>query len=173
MHQEKCKTIFWRRRLFIQKQYKTFFLATLPLHKISVIRDWYLIQKIFLVMAVLLYACVFLCIILDFLSIEKYYKIIVFILYIRCCCCKLTKRFLFLSQKIDNNNVAMMSHRWCMLMKNRNFNCSIRFVLSNTNHHQSYHKTIHCQPKLSLVTTKFQCLRNKIVKSHPPTFVFK
>ena len=67
-------------------------------------------------------------------------------------------------------------------MKNRNFNCSIRFVPSNTNHHQSYHKTIHCQPKLSLVTAKFQCLRNKIVmhfyvmiiiaKSPPPTLAF-
>ena len=100
MHQEKCKTIFEEEDYSSKNNTKHFFLATLPLHKISVIRDWYLIQKIFFgdgCIAVRMCVPVYH---LGFLSIEKYYKIIVFILYIKCCCCKLTKRFLFLSQKM-------------------------------------------------------------------------
>ena len=128
-----------------------------------------------------LYCCTHVCSCVSswiFWALKNTIKSLFLFLTLNVAAASLQNVFLFLSQKIDNNNVAMMSHRWCKLMKNRNFNCSIRFVPSNTNHHQSYHKTIHCQPKLSLVTAKFQCLRNKIVmfnvvKSHPPTFVFK
>ena len=114
MHEEKCKTIFDEEDYSSKNNTKHIFFEILSLHKISVIRDWYLIQNMFGDGdSSFVDVCSCVSSLNSWIFKIQMNKTIISFFLSKCSICEIKQ---CLSQNVDNRNVTLMSHRWCKMM---------------------------------------------------------